>query len=129
MKTYNLSAIFGAAALTIAAVSPAQAYSWTYGIDSFNDGVTNGIVGNGGTYEFYGMAVAEDDNNIFLALNSNFGLTGAAFNGAADKHIGWGDLFLNFTGKDYNTAIASGEMLAIHLAGTDSDSGEQENGL
>ncbi|TAF49696.1 MAG: PEP-CTERM sorting domain-containing protein [Oscillatoriales cyanobacterium] len=129
MKTYNLSAIFGAAALSIAAVSPAQAYSWTYGIDSFNDGVTNGIVGNGGTYEFYGMAVAEDDNNIFLALNSNFALTGAANSGAQDKHIGWGDLFLNFTGKGYNDAIASGEMLAIHLAGTYSDSGEQENGL
>ena len=129
MKFQTLSSILGATALTIASIAPAQAYSWTYGIDSFNDGYNSGVVGTNSAFEFYGMAVAEDANSILFALNANLDLTGYASSGAADGHIGWGDLFLNFTGKNYNPAIDSGNMLAIHFAGTNSDSGEQENGL
>jgi len=129
MKFQTLSTVLGATALTIATIAPAQAYSWTYSLDSFKDGVTNGVTGDGGAFEFHSMAVAEDDNSILFALNANFDLTGYASSHAADGHIGWGDLFLNFTGQNYDAAINSGNMLAIHLAGVNSDSGEQANGL
>lgn len=129
MKFQTLGSILGATALTIASIAPAQAYSWTYGIDSFKDGYNSGVVGTNSAFEFYGMAVAEDANSILFALNANLDLAGNASTGAADRHIGWGDLFLNFTGQNYNPAISSGNMLAIHFAGTNSDSGEQANGL
>jgi hypothetical protein len=129
MKFQTLSSILGATALTIASIAPAQAYSWTYGIDSFNDGYNSGVVGTNSAFEFYGMAVAEDANSILFALNANLDLTGNASTRATDGHVGWGDLFLNFTGQNYDPAINSGNMLAIHFAGTNSDSGEQANGL
>ena len=129
MKFQTLSSILGATALTIASIAPAQAYSWTYGIDSFKDGYNSGVVGTNSAFEFYGMAVAEDANSILFALNANLDLAGNASTGAVDRHIGWGDLFLNFTGQNYDPAINSGNMLAIHFAGTNSDSGEQANGL
>lgn len=129
MKTYNLSAIFGAAALTIAAVSPAQAVpTWQYAFDLFNDGYTGASFGASSSFEFYGMAVAEDENSIFLALNSNLKIDGSEHSSASGGVVDWGDIFLNFSGKDYNTAIADGDMFGIHFAG-DSDSGVQENGL
>jgi hypothetical protein len=134
MKTYNLSAIFGAAALTIAAVSPAQAVpTWQYAFDLFNDGygvnASNQVVfGASSAFEFYGMAVAEDENSIFLALNANLGINGHADADASGGVIDWGDIFLNFSGKDYDTAIADGDMFGIHFTG-ESDSGVSENGL
>jgi hypothetical protein len=129
MKTYNLSAIFGAAALTIAAVSPAQAVpTWQYAFDLFNDGYTGNSFGASSSFEFYGMAVAEDENSIFLALNSNLKIDGYTLASASGGVVDWGDIFLNFSGKDYNTAIADGDMFGIHFAG-DSDSGVSENGL
>ncbi len=129
MKTYNLSAIFGAAALTIAAVSPAQAVpTWQYAFDLFNDGYTGASFGASSSFEFYGMAVAEDENSIFLALNSNLKIDGYSLESASGKVVDWGDIFLNFSGKDYDTAIADGDMFGIHFTG-ESDSGVQENGL
>ncbi|MGD1901460.1 MAG: PEP-CTERM sorting domain-containing protein [Geitlerinemataceae cyanobacterium] len=130
MKFSNLTAALGAASLALAATSlPAHAAPWTYGFDAFNDGVTNGVAGDGGAFEFYGMAVTEDEDNIFLALNSNLSLSGYNSSGADDGHIGWGDLFLNFSGKDTATALADGDLFALHIAGTDSDSSAQVNGL
>jgi hypothetical protein len=129
MKFTQLPALLGTLTLTIATAIPAQAASWTYGIDSFNDGVTGGDVGNNGAFEFFGMAVAEEDDNVFVALNANLLLTGYNSSGAADGHIGWGDLFLNFSGQNYEAALANGDMFALHISGTDSDSSAQVNGL
>lgn len=129
MKFTNLSAALGAASLTIAVSLPAQALPWTYGIDSFNDGVTASIAGNNGAFEFYGMAIAVEGDKIYVALNANLDISGYADAGADDDHIGWGDLFLNFSGQDYGTALANANLFALHISGTDSDSGVQANGL
>jgi hypothetical protein len=129
MKTHHLSALFGAAALTIANISPAQAVpTWQYAFDLFNDGYTGGSFGASSSFEFYGMAVAEDENSIFLALNSNLKMDGYNLSSASGGVVDWGDIFLNFSGKDYNTAIADGDMFGIHFVGN-SDSGVSENGL
>jgi len=123
MKFTQLNALFGGITLAIAVTLPAQAGSWTYGIDSFNDRIGEEA------FEFHGMAVSEEGDNVFVALNANFELTGFDYPNAEDGHIGWGDLFLNFTGQDYSTAMASGNMFALHIAGTASDSSVQANGL
>jgi hypothetical protein len=129
MKFTQLHALIGTLTLTIATAIPAQAAPWTYGIDSFNDGITGGIAGDNGFFEIFGIAVAEEDDNVFVALNANLGISGVARSGAVDGHIGWGDVFLNFSGKDYMTALADGDMFAVHFNGTDSDSSAQDNGL
>ena len=129
MKTYNLSAILGAAALTIAAVSPAQAVpTWQYAFDRFDDGYTGDSFGASSDFEFYGMAVGEDENSIFLALNSNLKIDGYNHSSASGGVVDWGDIFLNFSGKDYDDAIADGDMFGIHFTDT-SDSGVSANGL
>jgi hypothetical protein len=87
---------------------------WNYAIDSFNDGYYLGSVGGG--YEFHGMAVQEDADNLYIAFNSNLQLDGWAYGGASDKHIGWGDLFLNFSGNDFLTAQANGDLFGIRFA-------------
>jgi len=137
MKThhsiYHLSTIFGATALTIATVVPAQAFAvptptWQYAFDRFDDGYEVNSFGASSKFEFYGMAVAEDENSIFLALNSNLKLDGYNYASASGGVVDWGDVFLNFSGKDYNTAITNGEMFGIHFT-DESDSGVSENGL
>jgi hypothetical protein len=129
MKFTQLHALLGTLTLTIATAVPAQAAPWTYGIDSFNDGITGGVAGDNGAFEFFGMAVAEEGDQVFVALNANLLLTGYNSDGAVDGHIGWGDLFLNFSGQNYDTAFANGDMFALHISGTDSDSSAQANGL
>ena len=137
MKThhsiYNFAAIIGATTLSIAAVSPAQAVpiptpTWQYAFDRFDDGYEAGKFGINSKFEFYGMAVAEDENSILLALNSNLKLDGYKLGSASGGVVDWGDIFLNFSGKDYNTAIANGDMFGIHFTDT-SDSGVSQNGL
>lgn len=89
---------------------------WNYAIDSFNDGTNAYTVGANSEYEFYGMAVQEDADNLYVAFNANLGLDGAAYSGAADRHIGWGDLFLNFSGNDFLTAQGNGDLFGIRFA-------------
>jgi hypothetical protein len=120
----QITTVLGTAAATVSLVAGmgqvAQAGTlykgWNYAIDSFNDG-SNGItVGASSEYEFYGMAVQEDADNLYLAFNANLGLDGAEYRRAWDKHIGWGDLFLNFSGNDFLTAQGNGDLFAINFS-------------
>jgi hypothetical protein len=89
---------------------------WNYAIDSFHDGVTDGHV-NQGAFEFYGMAIKEDYQNIYVALNTNLGLNGKAYRNAGNGLIGYGDLLFNFTGNNLVTANNQKSLFAIRFDG------------
>jgi hypothetical protein len=87
------------------AAAPAHANDWDYAIDSFDDGQQgsspNGpIVGADSAFEIYGMALKATADTVYVAINSNLSLAGyeTTRTDAADGKIGYGDLFLNFTG-------------------------------
>jgi hypothetical protein len=99
----------------------AATLSWHYAIDSFSDGYNSlpdgsVLLGNSSSYEFYGLAIAQDGSNLFVALNANMPLEGIAANNAQDGVISWGDLFFNFSGDNFNTASSSNSLYAIRFA-------------
>jgi hypothetical protein len=88
---------------------------WNYAIDSFSDGVTGSQIG-GGEFEFYGIAVKETSDTAFIAINSNLSLAGYADSAAQRGNINYGDLFFNFSGQNFNTANANGNLFAVRFA-------------
>lgn len=104
----------------------ADAYGWQYAIDSFNDGTHVG--GVGGDYEIYGMAVLETESEIWVTVNANTPLLGHYFNGAADKNVGWGDLFVDLDGTNFENASNNGDLFGVRFAGTN-DSGVGDTGV
>jgi hypothetical protein len=120
MKTSTLKKLIGTtvASLSLISVSglPAMAgqlhNGWNYGIDSFADG------SGGKSYEIKGIALKETSDSIFVALTGGTPLKGVSNSGAADKNIGWGDLFLNFTNKNFTTASNEKSLLGVRFAGT-----------
>lgn len=87
---------------------------WNYAIDSFHDGVTDGQV-NQGAFEFYGMAIKQDAQNIYVALNTNLGLNGKAYSGVGNGLVGYGDLLFNFSGNNLVTANSQKSLFAIRF--------------
>lgn len=138
MKATVFNTILGTAAATVClmGVTATQANAgtlhngWNYAIDSFNDGAEGSIIGVNSTYEMYGMAVKEDtqSNSIFVAINANLPIAGDNYSGAADGHIGWGDLIFNFSGQNLQTANASGNLFGIRFT-ENSDSGVSSVGV
>ncbi|MGL5135566.1 MAG: PEP-CTERM sorting domain-containing protein [Planktothrix sp.] len=120
MKTSTLKKLIGTTVASLCLVSvnglPAMAgqlhNQWNYGIDSFADG------SGGEGYNIRGIAIKETSENIFVALTGGTPLTGVTNNRAADKNIGWGDLFLNFTNKNFTTASNERSLFGVRFAGT-----------
>jgi hypothetical protein len=120
MKTSTLKKLIGTTVASLCLVSvnglPAVAgqlhNGWNYGIDSFTDG------SGGESYNIRGIAIKETSDSIFVALTGGTPLTGVYDSVAADKNIGWGDLFLNFTGKNFTTASNQKSLLGVRFAGT-----------
>ena len=84
--TKTLTLLAGCAvASTLVGVAPAQAQEWNYTIDSFNDGAQSGRRGENSNFEFYGMALKETADKVFVAINSNLNLGGEYSGGAQDK--------------------------------------------
>lgn len=100
---------------------------WFYAIDTFDDGVTGGVVG-GGAFEIYGMALKAEADALTIALNANLPLSGYANDAATDGMIHWGDLFFNFSGQDFASAAATGELWGIRFS-EENDSGVSELGV
>lgn len=100
---------------------------WNYAIDSFNDGVSGGQVG-GGIFEFYGMAIKQEADSIFVAFNANLPLVGDPQAGVENGSISWGDLFFNFSGEDFYTASTKGNLWGIRFAQSN-DSGASTLGV
>ena len=122
-----------ALASTCIGLAPAQAGQlhggWNYTIDSFDDGSDAGKRGAKSNYEFYGMALKETADQVFIAINSNQVLGGVAAGNAHanadtdptkfDGYIHYGDLFFNFENTDLGDA--QGDLFAIKFdAGNDS---------
>ncbi len=101
---------------------------WNYAIDSFNDGANLGVVGPESTYEFYGMAFTEINNSVYIGINSNLSLAGASSGHASDGHIGYGDLFFNFSGNNAQQTNANSGFYGIRFA-TNSESLAPELGV
>lgn len=127
----------------------AQAQTWSYALDSFADGtgglvrdginynakgqVTTGAAAHGvgllSQYEHFGMAYTANADTVTFAFNSNLALNGWYDSVAADKNIGWGDLFLNLDSSlSFEQAKAQGKVFGIRFAGTN-DSGVAETGI
>ena len=100
---------------------------WFYSIDSFDDGVTGGAVG-GGVFEFYGLAIKAEAETLTIALNANLPLSGYAAAEASDGVIHWGDLFFNFSGQDFATAAAAGNLFGVRF-NEENDSGVDAAGV
>lgn len=97
--------------------TPTNEYGWQYAVDSPNDGV-NGFEVGGNVYEIYSLALRETKDSIWVAINGELPLTGTNAATAQDGNIGWGDLFLNLTGKNFTTASNEGSLFAVRYAGT-----------
>ncbi len=97
--------------------NPADEHGWQYAIDSFNDGVSGTQIG-GNVYEIYSLALRETSDSLWVVINGNLPLTGTDAVGAEDGNIGWGDLFFNFSGKDFTTASKESSLFAVRYAGT-----------
>ncbi len=96
------------------AATPAHAFSlgsdWFYSFDAAGDG------SGGSKYDIRGMAMKVENDKVFVALTGNTPLTGNYHAQAADKNIGWGDLFFNFTGEKFNDA--QGNLFGVRFADT-----------
>jgi hypothetical protein len=109
-------------------ISEARAASltWKYTADSNNDGVEGGSVGTGTTpgYEMYGMAYGYDaaSNRYYVAVNSNLPLAGISNSSADGGTIAYGDVFLNFTGKNFHAIQSTNKLFAVRFANNGSTS-------
>jgi hypothetical protein len=95
---------------------------WNYSIDSLSDG------SGGYGYEIEGLATKESADSIYFALTGGTPITGVQENAAHDGNIGWGDLFLNFSGDTAKQATEQGNLFGIRFADTN-DSGVNQVGL
>ncbi len=116
----------GVAIATLGVAQSSQAGTlhngWNYGIDAFGDG-SGGLV-----YDLKGLAIKETNDSIFVAITGGMGLEGKSHSRAADGNIGYGDLFFNFTGEDFQTAHDQGNVFGVRFAETN-DSGVSQVGV
>ncbi|MGC9527459.1 MAG: PEP-CTERM sorting domain-containing protein [Limnospira sp.] len=130
MKFNYLKTIFGSAiaatcliSATGGAAQAGQLYNgWNYGIDARGDG------SGGSQYDIYGMATLETSDSIWVALTGGTPLAGVSNSRAADRNIGWGDLFFNFTGNDFQAANQNSSLFGVRFAGNN-DSGVSQVGV
>jgi hypothetical protein len=109
LKTFLCTA---AATLSLLSVAGQQANAgqlyqdWNYGIDSFSDG------SGGSNFEIKGMAIKESGDKVYVALTGGMPLAGV---NQGNVNIGWSDLFLNFSGKDFQTASQDQDLFAVRF--------------
>lgn len=117
MKSSRFAVLVGSAAALCLMPSMTQEVSafqlgsqWSYSMDAIGDG------SGGDVFDIRGMAMSIQGNKFVVAITGNTPLTGATWSRAADKNIGYGDLFFNFSGKNFTQA--QGDLFAIRFAGT-----------
>ena len=106
--------------------SKTDAFGWQYAVDSFNDGTDS--FGVGGDYEIYGMGLLETQSEIWVTVNANTPLRGHYDSDADDNKIGWGDLFIDLDGINFEDARDNGDLYGVRFAGTN-DSGVHKRGV
>ncbi|NES67949.1 MAG: PEP-CTERM sorting domain-containing protein [Okeania sp. SIO2D1] len=106
------------ATFTLTICQPATASTlyngWHYTLDSPNDSIGENQVG-GTIYEIGGMAYTTTDTEVIFAFKSNLPLGGTSSSYAQDGHVAWGDLFLNFSGQNLDTASNNALLQAIRF--------------
>jgi hypothetical protein len=136
MKFNKFATILGTVAATATAIGIAAPQAnagsltggWNYAIDSFNDGYNSGTIGQDSAYEFYGMAIKEEADKVYVALNSNLALGGRAHSSADNGFISYGDLLFNFTSNNLNRASNQNSLFAIRFDGKN-DAGVSSTGV
>jgi hypothetical protein len=121
-KVSTLAAIALCAAV-VATPSKADAQvlnNWDYAIAGKNNG------SGGATYDYQGMAIKEDGDNILVAINAGMGIGGSTW---IDENVNHGDLFFNFSGLNFKDASSQGKLTAIHFATAGSQSGVSQVGV
>jgi hypothetical protein len=83
---------------------------WSYQYDAIGDG------SGGSKYDIKGMAMSVQGDKLFVALTGGTPLAGVKDRGALGGSIGWGDLFFNFSGKNFNDAAAAGQLFGVRFA-------------
>lgn len=104
-------------AMTALAALPALAQV-QYTPDGFQDGVTNGIVGDGSNpgFELFGTGYVQQGNSLIVGISSNMPFGGFLSSGAKGGTITWGDLFLNFSPEDnFETALTMGNVYGVRF--------------
>lgn len=125
----NSIALIGTCAIaaTVAIAPSAHAFlvpetdpaTWTYAQDSFTDGTYGNNVKTKSPYQMFGMGYIADENTVTFAFNANMGIGGNSDGIAADKNIGWGDLFLNLSpSQGIQDVAGSSNLIGIRFAGT-----------
>lgn len=90
--------------------SAGQLYNgWNYGIDAVGDG------SGGDIFDIKGMAIKDSGDKIYVALTGAMPLEGTTHK----VHIGWSDLFFNFSGQDFQTASQTGQLFGVRFADYD----------
>jgi len=109
-------AFMGAIACSLASIAPGFAQI-EYTKDGFYDGVTDGQVGNQVTpgFELFGTGYKQEGSSLIIGISSNMPFGGYSSSAAEDGHIRWGDLFFNFSDKDFETAIADGDVYGVRF--------------
>ncbi|MEH1823545.1 MAG: XDD3 family exosortase-dependent surface protein [Nostoc sp.] len=125
MKTLKVLLATTAISVSLLSLSNQQASAgqlvngWNYSIDSFQDG------SGGSVFDIKGMAVKDSGDKVYVALTGGMPLGGTTdsddyWNPGHSVHIGWSDLFFNFSGKDFQTASQSGQLFGVRFADYDS---------
>jgi hypothetical protein len=84
---------------------------WNYSIGLQSNG------SGGAAYALTGLAVKQDADNLYIAINGGTDPTkGNYYSGSANNNINYGDMFFNFTGKDFATANAAKSLFGVHFA-------------
>ncbi len=76
--------------------------------------------GSGGLdYSIDAMAIKDTGSQILVALNGGMPLSGVSddnWTTGSQVNIGWGDLFFNFSGDNFQTASQKNELYAVRFA-------------
>jgi PEP-CTERM motif len=122
LKLAKVSALVAITAGVTVVVNPSQAQAgpWDYAVGGQNNGT------GGSVFDYRGIAIKEEGNDIIIALNTNMTLNGSLWR---NEVINYGDLFLNFSGKSFKEASDAGELFGVHFATVGSQSGVQDVGL
>jgi hypothetical protein len=101
-----------------------DASGWDYAIGGSGNGT------GGAIFDYKGIALKETEDTLFVALNTNMTLAGGLWtSGGVTKTINYGDLFFNFSGKNFKEASDQGLLSAVHFATQGSDSSVTQVGL
>lgn len=84
--------------------------SWNYQYDAVGDGAPSEA------FDMRAMAMTIRDHKLFVAINGGASLAGVQQEGVTNGTISWGDLFFNFSGKNFNAAVADGQMFGVRFA-------------